>query len=203
MGDVLYEFWHNVDWEPKTAKDRPAHCDKLGDPHGDLFAFGKEGDGKPQRSRNKGQGNGQCNHGKDVSEVKIVHHMTKSEENRNLDEHQKDGREPHPHRVMKPVHPCGVKPREHAGIPIGDEVPRHRDDDEEGEHHGVTGYDLGDGVDRLCADPLLQDVDGRGHDIVRFRFRGCICLDEGADFLLRAFIHDVFKQGLHRTRFLR
>ena len=93
MGDVLYGFWHNVDREPKTAKDRPAHYDKLGDPHGDLFAFGKEGDGKPQRSRNKGQDNGQCNHGKDVSEVKIVHHMTKSEENRNLDEHQKDGRD--------------------------------------------------------------------------------------------------------------
>ena len=93
---------------------------------------------------------------------------------------------------MKPVHPCGVKPREHAGIPIGDEAPRHRDDDEEGEHHGVTGNDLGDGVDRLCADPLFQDVDGRGHDIVRFRFRGCICLDEGADFLLRAFILTMF-----------
>src|SRR3954447_25837684 len=43
-------------------------------PMADLFAFGKEGDGKPQRSRNKGQDNGQCNHGKDVSEVKIVHH---------------------------------------------------------------------------------------------------------------------------------
>ena len=65
-----------------------------------------------------------------------------------------------PHRVMKPVHPCGVKPREHAGIPIGDEVPRHRDDDEEGEHHGVTGYDLGDGLTDCALIPFCRMLTG-------------------------------------------